>query len=328
MKFGITPITGITDRHFRFMVRLMSKETALYTEPVAAKDILQADLRDNVLCYSPEEHPLRLFLTGRNHKTIAEAAKIVEEYGYDGIHIKAFAPLERIGAGNFGVTIIPDAETTCRCIDAARQAVKIPLSVDIAISLVGEDFNKEDALKLKRLIRMVSSAGTDDFVINITRNHARKEKVKLSKAEKTRHDMVYRLQEEYPHLKFTTYGDVKTFPNALEHLTKTDGVLIGYSVHSNPYMMIDADKTIFGKDGPNPSRTEIVESMIEYADRALKEGASIKTIVKHMMGIFNSCEGSRMWKYMLVEGCSFEDAGSEVLVMALNKLEDKECPYL
>ncbi len=328
MKFAIAPMKGITDCHFRFMIRLMSKETLLYTEPVLVKDILNPETRDEVLKYNAKEHPLALYLSGKNPKDTAEASKIAESMGYDEISLQAFAPLERIGAGNFGVTIIPDPEVTCRCVAEARKAVKIPLSVNVDISLVGEDFDEYDALKLKRFIRLVSGAGADKFIFCIHRNHLRKEINRTPNVKKIRHDIVYRLKEEYPSLQFASYGDIKTFAAASSHLEKLDCVLMGRSVSSNPYMMTEADKVIYGKDNVFPSRAELVENMIEYSDRALKEGAKIKTIARHMMGIFNSCEGSRMWKYMLVEGCNFEDAGSEVLVMALNKLEDKECPYL
>lgn len=329
MRFGITPIEGITDRHFRFMIRLMSKETHLYTEPILAKDLLEKSLRDEILKYNPEEHPLSLFLRGQDPKAMKEASIIGEGYGYDSIHIKSFSPLERIGAGNFCVSIIPDPEISCRCASAIVKSVKIPVSINIEISLVGDNFSEDETLKLKRFIRLVSEVGVKEFVISIKRNHLKMEPGSLSKQNKIRHDMVYQLKRLHPEIKFVTYGDIKNFSSALIHLEKVDGTLIGKTVYSNPYMMIEADEKIFGKKYPIPSRTKVVEDMIDYADRTINEGGnSIKKIAKHMMGLFNSCEGSRLWKYMLVEGCNFEDAGSEVLVMALNKLEDKECPYL
>ena len=74
------------------------------------------------------------------------------------------------------------------------------------------------------------------------------------------YDRVYQLQEEFPHLKFTINGGIKTLTQADEILktNKVYGCMLGRTAYENPYELVRTDQMIYGyEDKPIPSREEI-----------------------------------------------------------------------
>ena len=52
-----------TDRHFRYLIRLVTRHTLLYTEMVTSAALVHGR-RDHLLDFSEEEHPIALQLGG------------------------------------------------------------------------------------------------------------------------------------------------------------------------------------------------------------------------------------------------------------------------
>ena len=71
---SLAPMMQRTDRHFRYMLRLITKRTLLYTEMVTAGAILHGDA-DFHLAYSHSEHPLALQLGGDDTEKRARCAR-------------------------------------------------------------------------------------------------------------------------------------------------------------------------------------------------------------------------------------------------------------
>ena len=81
-KFCIAPMMKKTDKHFRFLSRLLSENAYLYTEMIHSNAILKGD-KNKLLSFSEIEHPVGLQLGGSDPETLAQAAKIGEDFGYD-----------------------------------------------------------------------------------------------------------------------------------------------------------------------------------------------------------------------------------------------------
>ena len=56
-RFCVAPMIDVTDRHYRFLARLLSRHALLFTEMITTGAILNGD-QDYLLGYSPQEHPL------------------------------------------------------------------------------------------------------------------------------------------------------------------------------------------------------------------------------------------------------------------------------
>ena len=62
----------VTDRHFRFMMRMLTKRTRLYTEMVVDGTIIHAiSKRPRFLDFDPVEHPVAIQLGGNNPESLA-----------------------------------------------------------------------------------------------------------------------------------------------------------------------------------------------------------------------------------------------------------------
>lgn len=60
---------------------------------------------------------------------LAEAAKIGEQYGYDGINLNVGCPSSRVQDGKFGVMLMKTPELVHECMIEMQRNVKIPCSV-------------------------------------------------------------------------------------------------------------------------------------------------------------------------------------------------------
>lgn len=75
---SIAPMMGYTDRHFRTLIRKISKHVLLYTEMITTDALLRGNQWKN-LQYSPEEHPLALQIGGSHPKSLAICASVAEK---------------------------------------------------------------------------------------------------------------------------------------------------------------------------------------------------------------------------------------------------------
>ena len=74
---SVAPMMDCTDKHDRYFLRLISKNTKLYTEMIVAKAIIKGN-KDFLLNFNLIEKPLALQIGGSNPKELSEAAKIAE----------------------------------------------------------------------------------------------------------------------------------------------------------------------------------------------------------------------------------------------------------
>ena len=85
-RFSVAPMMEWTDRHCRHFHRLLTKESLLYTEMVVAQAIMKGDVK-KLLGYNQSEHPVCQQIGGSEPELLAQAAKVVEEFGYDEINL-------------------------------------------------------------------------------------------------------------------------------------------------------------------------------------------------------------------------------------------------
>ena len=116
---SVAPMMDRTDRHFRFLLRQLTRCTLLYSEMVTAGAVLHGD-RTRLLGFDPEEHPLALQLGGDDPRALAAAARIGEQLGYDEINLNAGCPSDRVQQG--ALRGLPDAGAATGCRVRRRDA--------------------------------------------------------------------------------------------------------------------------------------------------------------------------------------------------------------
>ena len=85
LTVAVAPMMERTDRHCRYLLRLISPETRLYTEMITAAALVQGG-RLHLLEFHPSEHPVALQLGGSDPGELARAAALGVAEGYDEIN--------------------------------------------------------------------------------------------------------------------------------------------------------------------------------------------------------------------------------------------------
>ncbi|MFW5966324.1 MAG: tRNA dihydrouridine(20/20a) synthase DusA [Persicimonas sp.] len=310
---SIAPMMRRTDRRYRYMMRLMTRRTLLYTEMVHTREVLDSN-RERALGFDEEEKPLSLQLGGDDPEQMAECARIAEGEGFDEVNINVGCPSNRVQHGNFGVCLMGQPEVVAACVEAMQAAVDIPVTVKHRIGFDDQDSFEEMA----RFVRVVADAGCRRFTV-----HARKAWLDgLSPRENRnvpplRYEEIYRLKSEFPGLFIEINGGIETLDEVEEHLEKVDAAMLGRAAYETPYIFAKADRRIYGEDREPPTRHEVVERMLPYIERRLTCGDKLAYITKHMLHLFAYQPGASRWRRHLSENAHRDDAGVEVVEEAL-----------
>ncbi len=305
-----------TDRHDRVFLRLISRHARLYTEMVPVGAILHGQ-RARFLDYDACEHPLALQVGGAEPVELSECARIAADYGYDEINLNIGCPSERVKKGRFGACLMAEPALVGRCVSAMIEAADIPVTVK---TRVGID-ERDSFTHLRDFTAHLRDAGLTTLVV-----HARKAWLSgLSPKQNRevpplRYDMVYRLKDEFPELEIVLNGGVQSLEEAESHLAQVDGVMIGRAAYQNPYLLAEVDRRFFGDLHPVPSREDIVRALLPYLETQLAAGVPLKSMTRHILGLFNGLPGARAWRRHLSEASRRPEAGVEVVESALDRV--------
>lgn len=313
---SIAPMMDYTDRHFRYVMRKITKKTLLYTEMITTQAIIHGD-RHKLLDFSEEEKPVSLQLGGDNPQELGECAKIGEDWGYDEINLNVGCPSSRVQNGNFGACLMAKPEIVAECIEEMQKTVRIPVTVKHRIGIDNQD-SYED---MKHFVKTIADTGCKRFII-----HARKAWLQgLSPKENRdipplRYEDVYQLKQDFPSLIIEINGGITTIEQTKQHLNFVDGVMIGRTAYDNPYFFAFVDQEIYKEDYPVLTRQEIIESLYPYIDFWTAKKLKLNTIMRHLLQIFAKQPGTKQWKRYLSENGNTFHGGSDVVRQALKQL--------
>lgn len=316
---SIAPMMKRTDRHYRHMMRLITRETLLYTEMVTSRAILFGK-REKLLGFSEPEHPIALQLGGDKPSELAQAARIgVEEWGYDEINLNVGCPSDRVQNGNFGAALMAHPDQVARCVEAMRGAVSVPVTVKHRIGI--DDIDRYE--DMHRFVTVVQESGCTRFTV-----HARKAWLEGLNPKQNReipplrYDDVYRLKDDFEHLIVEINGGIKTLEDMQTHLKRVDAVMVGRAAYDNPYLFSKVDDLFYDKPNAGLSRHEIVEAMYPYIEDWLAKGGRLNQVTRHMMNLFVGRPRGKFWRRCLTVEAPKEGAGLEVLQETLAKVPD------
>lgn len=315
-RFSIAPMMDCTDRHFRYLARLLSRHTLLYTEMVTTGALLHGDVARH-LAFDAAEHPLALQVGGSDPAELAQAARLAEQWGYDEINLNIGCPSDRVQSGRFGACLMADPELVADGVAAMRAACRLPVTVKTRIGIDKD----EDGERLLDFVGTVAAAGCDTFIV-----HARNAWLKgLSPKQNRevpplRYDVVYRLKRERPDLTIAINGGIKTIDAARAHLAEVDGVMVGREAYSQPYFLARVDQDIFAAGEESPDRDAVLEAYLPYASRQRAAGVPLSRLVRPLFGLYQGCAGARRWRRHLSEHAPRRDADERVIVAAAREM--------
>ncbi|ANP48135.1 tRNA dihydrouridine(20/20a) synthase DusA [Candidatus Viadribacter manganicus] len=303
-----------TDRHCRAFHRTLTREALLYSEMLTADAIIHGD-RERLLGFSDMEHPVALQLGGSDPAKMAQAARIGADWGYDEINLNIGCPSDRVQSGRFGACLMLEPELVAR-VWAATQASAPQVQVTIKCRIGVDEQTPRDALFA--LVDACAREGCISFTV-----HARKAWLSGLSPKENRdvppldYELVRTLKRERPNLEIILNGGLRDLDHALAEGEGLDGVMLGRAAYQTPAVLLDVDARVFGSEAPVMTRQAAVEAYFPYIERNLAVGVSLQAMTRHMLGLFASQPGGRLWRRVLSERGVRAGAGLEVLGDAL-----------
>ena len=312
-RFSVAPMMDWTDRHCRYLHRLLSRHALLYTEMVTTGALVHGDVPRH-LRFNAEEHPLALQLGGSEPADLAHCAKLGEQWGYDEINLNCGCPSERVQRGAFGACLMNEPQLVADCVKAMVDASSVPVTVKHRIGI-----DKIESYEFVRdFVGQVSEAGCGTFIV-----HARNAWLKgLSPKQNReipplRYALVHRLKHDFPALKFSINGGITLNAQVHEHLRLLDGVMVGREAYHNPWWLAEWDAEFFGAAPSERTREEVETLMCDYMVReAAEHGTPWSNIARHMLGLRNGLPGARRWRQVWSDHRMKSKSPHEVMAIA------------
>jgi tRNA-dihydrouridine synthase A len=311
-KLSIAPMLDWTDRYCRYFLRLITRNTLLYTEMVTTGAILHGD-KKRFLDFDSSEHPIALQLGGSIPNDLAECARLGEQWGYDEINLNVGCPSDKVQSGSFGACLMATPALVADCVKAMSDAVAIDVTVKHRIGIDDRDSYGE----LCDFVGTVSEAGAQTFIV-----HARKAWLQGLSPKQNReipplsYGTVHRLKRDFPHLEIIINGGIKTLEQTEEQLRQVDGVMIGREAYQNPWILAEADSRIFGNQDPASGRHEVIERLLPFIAQEQAAGTPVNRITRHILGLFQGQPGARAWRRHISENAHRKGADLSVVAEA------------
>lgn len=156
----LAPMAGITDTLFRRVIRGLGGCGLLMTEFTSSEGITRSAKKTlRYLYFQEDEHPITAQLFGANPAVMADAAKMVEDLGFDAVDINLGCPAKKVvKCGGSGLLRdMPLLEEIFRCV---RAAVKIPLTIKLR---AGWD---ENSIVAVDVAKMAESLGIEAVAVH------------------------------------------------------------------------------------------------------------------------------------------------------------------
>ncbi len=313
-RLSVAPMLDWTNRDFRYFLRLISKHCVLYTEMITTGALIHGQ-RERFLGHDISEQPLALQLGGNDPDDLAKCALLGEQAGYNEINLNIGCPSDRVQNGRFGACLMAQPKLVAECVAAMLSEVSIPVTVKTRLGI-----DKLDSYDfLADFISQVANSGCELFIL-----HARKAWLQGLSPKENRevppldYDRVYQIKRDFPQLHIDINGGIQNLEQAKKHLKKVDGVMMGRSIYHHPYLLAQADSTIFDDECSILSRHDVIRNMLPYIEQRMSQGSPIKSITRHLLGIFQGQPGARAWRRHLSENAHLKGADLTVVEQALS----------
>ena len=257
------------EEHTSYPFRKLMKDhgaALVTTERIDARDVARRDRRALKLLFTrPDERPRAGQVSGRDPAEMAEAARVVEELGFDFVDLNFECPIRRLLDRGEGGALLSDPPGIAAIVAAVRRAVRIPVTLKVR---TGPDAGRETCLEVGRAAAAEGAAAVD--------LHARS----VAQAYKGGPDWtaIRRLKQALPVAVFGS-GGVRTADDALAMLKQTgaDAVAVGRGCLGNPWIFREARALLQGGPRlppPTPAQRgktllNLVNRQVEFQGRAL-----------------------------------------------------------
>jgi tRNA-dihydrouridine synthase B len=221
----LAPMSGVTDTVFRRFIKQLGGCGLIMTEFTSADGVLRDQrVQGRYLHFYEDEHPISAQLFGSSPAVLADAARLVEDLGFDLVDLNLGCPAKKVVKCNGGSGLLRDLPLIRQIFEAVRAAVKIPFTVKFRAG-----WNDEEIVCVE-LARMAEGCGLGAVAL-----HARTREQGYS--GNARWEWIASVKQAVK-IPVIGNGDIRSPEDACAIVAQTgcDAVMIGRMAPANPWI--------------------------------------------------------------------------------------------
>ena len=234
----LAPMAGVTDTVFRRFIKNLGGCGLIMTEFTSADGVLRdLRVRGRYLHFYEDEHPISAQLFGSSPTVLADAARLVEDLGFDLVDLNLGCPAKKVVKCNGGSGLLRDLPLIRRIFEAVRAAVKIPFTVKFRAGW------NDDEIVCVELAHIAESCGLGAVAL-----HARTREQGYS--GNARWEWIASVKQAVK-IPVIGNGDIRSPEDACAIVAQTgcDAVMIGRMAPANPWIFRQIEQYVSGATG-------------------------------------------------------------------------------
>jgi tRNA-dihydrouridine synthase B len=221
----LAPMSGVTDTVFRRFIKNLGGCGLIMTEFTSADGMMRDQrVRGRYLHFYEDEHPISAQLFGSDPRVLADAARMVEDLGFDLVDLNLGCPAKKVVKCNGGSGLLRDLPLIRKIFESVRVAVKIPFTVKFRAGW------NDDEIVCVDLARMAEDCGLGAVAL-----HARTREQGYS--GNARWEWIASVKQAVK-IPVIGNGDIRSPEDACAMVEQTgcDAVMIGRMAPANPWI--------------------------------------------------------------------------------------------